>query len=64
MHLEGSGSDNMAVGVEIEQANTTGHHHAMKEIQHISISNPNSIHEVSRLVVENPDPSGTYKINF
>jgi len=26
----------MAVGVEIEQANSSGHHHAMKEVQYVS----------------------------
>jgi hypothetical protein len=32
----------MAVGVEIEQANSTGHHHAMKEVQYVSMSDPNA----------------------
>jgi len=63
-HLEGTGSDHMAVGVEIEQANTTGHNHAMKEVQYLRISNPNAKFEVSRLTVDNPDSSCTYKINF
>jgi hypothetical protein len=31
-HLEGSGGDHMSVGVEIEMANSTGYHHAMREV--------------------------------
>jgi len=37
-HVERWGSDHMAVGVEIEMANSTGMHHAMKEVQYLSVS--------------------------
>jgi hypothetical protein len=37
-HAEYSGADHMSIGVEIEKADTTGHHHAMKEIQEIGVS--------------------------
>jgi len=63
-HREGNGGDHMAVAVEIEQANTTGHHHAMKEVQYISISNPNSVYESSRITVNNVENVGNYKINI
>lgn len=63
-HLEGTGGDHMAVGVEIEKANTTGHHHAMKEIQYLTMENPNKVFEVSRITIDNPELGGNYKLNF
>jgi hypothetical protein len=32
---EGGGGDHMTLSVEIEQADTAGHHHAMKEVQYL-----------------------------
>jgi hypothetical protein len=63
-HTERWGSDHMSVGVEIEMANSTGHHHAMREVQYISISNPHAQFEVSRITVDNVESAGNYKINF
>jgi hypothetical protein len=31
----GAGEDHMTLAVEIEQAVTAGHHHAMKEVQYV-----------------------------
>lgn len=62
-HVERWGSDHMSVGVEIEMANSTGYHHAMKEVQYISAGNPNASFEVSKVTVDNVG-TGTYKINF
>lgn len=62
-HKESWGSDHMSVGVEINMTNSTGYHHAMKEVQYISVSNPNATFEVSRVTVDNVG-TGTYKINF
>jgi len=32
--------DHLSVAVEIEEADTAGHHHAMREIQHIKTDTP------------------------
>jgi len=34
---EGGGSDHFTVSVEIEQKDTKGHHHAVKEVQYLSV---------------------------
>jgi len=54
----------MAVGVEIEQANSTGHFHAMREVQYVSYHDPNQLNEVTRITVDNVQAGGTYIINF
>jgi len=40
-HLEYGGSDDLTVSVEFEKEDTTGHHHAAKEIQILSIDPEN-----------------------
>jgi len=58
------GSDHMAVGVEIERENSTGHHHAMKEVQYVSYFDSNAAFETTRITIDNPESAGNFKINF
>jgi len=37
-HVEYAGGDHMTVAVEIEQTAVIGHHHAMKEVQYLSVA--------------------------
>jgi hypothetical protein len=52
----------MTIGLEIEKAVTTGHHHAMKEVQEIGVMTTR-IFEQWNITVENPD-DGEYVIAF
>jgi hypothetical protein len=36
-HYEGTGGDHFSAAVEIEQSAMVGHHHAMKEVQYLSV---------------------------
>jgi len=65
-HFETSGGDNFAVGVEIKQTNSTviGHHHAMKEVQYVSIFPSNPQKEVTRISVTNPPETGNFYLSF
>ena len=53
-HSESIGSDHLTVGVEIEKADTTGHHHAMKEVQEIGVLTTRIFEEFT-VTVDNPD---------
>jgi hypothetical protein len=50
--MEWSGSDHFTAAVEFEMANSTGYHHANKEIQLLSI-NPTNNYEIFNITVEN-----------
>lgn len=63
-HFEGGGGDNYVVGVEINQTEMTDHHHAMKEIQYISIAPENPSFDTCRVTVTNPTDDGTYYLRF
>lgn len=57
-YLEYGGWDNFAIGVEIKQSSFVGHHHAMKEVQYVSIFPSNPKKELTRITVTNPPDSG------
>jgi hypothetical protein len=61
-HLEGSGTDHFAAAVEIEQTAITGHHHAMKEIQYISVE-ADQVFESTRINITNID-TGNFIVVF
>jgi len=69
-HYDGGHGDNFAVGVEINQTalNTTdtipNHHHAMKELQYISIGVADPKFETFRITVTNVDLTGFYIVSF
>lgn len=63
-HREGTGTDHFSVAVEIEKANSTGHNHAMKELQYLQAENFNASFEVTRLTVSDVVSTGSYKIGF
>jgi len=54
----------MAVGVEIEQANSSGHLHAMKEVQYVSYLDANAEFETTRITIDNVESAGNYVLNF
>ena len=64
MHYEGGGGDNYVVGVEINNTNMTDHHHAMKEIQYVSVEVKDPKFEMTRVTVTNFDLGGTYYLSF
>jgi frataxin-like iron-binding protein CyaY len=53
MREDGSG-DHLSVAVEIEQTSIVNHHHAMKEIQQLSIDIENN-KDTSRITIDKPD---------
>lgn len=53
--------EHFSVGVEIE-GKVDGHHHQMKEIQHIAVE-PKQIFEKTKIVIESPD-SGLFVLAF
>jgi hypothetical protein len=53
-HLEGNGGDHFAAAVEIEQSEIVGHHHAMKEIQYVSVQ-AEQTYELTRINITNKD---------
>ena len=53
-HLEGGGGDHFSVAVEIEQADTAGHHHAMKEVQYLSVYT-DQVFDTTRINITNAD---------
>lgn len=69
-HREWTGSDNFGVGLEINQTAVNNdsyianHHHAMKEVQYISLGNPDAQFEVFRITVDGFNGDGTYVIRF
>jgi hypothetical protein len=69
-HLDGGGGDNYAVGVEINQTAlgsteiVPNHHHAMKELQYISVGPVDSKFETFRITVNLFDTNGFYIISF
>jgi hypothetical protein len=50
------------VAVEIEQATNSGHHHMMKEVQHLAIQIENNL-DTFRLNISNID-DGEFILNF
>ena len=69
-HREGGGGDNFQVGVEINQTAVNNdtwipdHHHAIKEIQYISIGVNDSKKESFRVTVNGVDKGGTFLLRF
>ena len=69
-HYDGGGGDNFVVGVEINQTAFTtndiipNHHHAMKELQYISVGAPDPKFETFRITVTNVDLTGFYIVSF
>lgn len=61
-HLEYNWSDHMSVAVEYEMANSTGHHHANKEIQIVE-ANPTNVYEKFNVTV-NSQTGASYKLKF
>jgi hypothetical protein len=51
--MEYSGGNHFTAAVEFEMTNSTGHHHANKEIQLLSI-NPENNFEIFNITVVNP----------
>jgi hypothetical protein len=49
--MEWSGSDHFTVAVEFEKTDSTGHHHANKEVQLLSID-PDQTFETFNITVE------------
>lgn len=62
-HMEWTGSDHFTVSVEYEMADSSGHHHARKEIQILSIET-DQIFEEFEITVEGATGSGVFKIQF
>lgn len=60
---EHSGGDHFSIGVEIEKADTTGHHHAMKEVQEIGVLPPVKLHKFN-ITLDKPDDAGEYIVSF
>tara|TARA_B110000285_G_C14683005_1_gene405556 strand:- start:139 stop:336 length:198 start_codon:yes stop_codon:yes gene_type:complete len=57
MTYEGSGGDHFGVALEIEatpEKNTTGHHHAMRELQYIGVKSA-QVFETTKITITNPD---------
>ena len=52
------------MAVEIEKANSTGHNHAMKELQYLQAENLNATFDVTRLTVSSVVSTGFFKIGF
>ena len=61
-HSEATGGDHLTIGVEIEKADTTGHHHAMKELQYIGVLTTQQFEEFN-VTVNKPD-EGEYLMAF
>ena len=53
-HLESGWGDHFSVAVEIEKADTTGHHHAMKEVQYLSVGTDQH-YDTTRINITNAD---------
>ena len=60
--MEWTSSDHFTVSVEFEQADSTSHHHATKEIQKFSIEQTN-VAEIFEISISG-DLGGSYKIQF
>jgi hypothetical protein len=69
-HREWTGGDSFGVGVEINQTGVNNdsyiadHHHAMKEVQYISLGNTEAKYEVFRITVDGFNSGGTYILRF
>ena len=61
-YAEASGGDHVSAAVEIEQTEIQGHHHAIKQVQHLRVNITNN-KDTSEITVLNPD-AGEYIINF
>ena len=53
-HLESGWGDHFSVAVEIEKADTSGHHHAMKEVQYLSVGTDQH-YDTTRINITNAD---------
>jgi hypothetical protein len=64
LHGEGTGSDYLTVGVEIERDNSSapGHHHSVKEVQMVEARIERNKDTV-RVTIDNPD-NGNFLLNF
>lgn len=61
-HIQYTGADHLSVAVEIQQNQTVGHMHSMREIQQLTIQQTIVFDTVS-ITVSNPD-NGTFQIIF
>jgi len=66
-HYDGGGGDNFAVGLEINKTETmdiSNHHHAMKEIQLITIGPKDPKFDTTRITITNPNKGGTFVMSM
>jgi len=62
LHYDYNGNNHFSVGVEIEQTAMEHHHHAIREVQHLTMQ-PESLFDTIRLTIENMD-TGYFKLIF